>query len=318
MLSRIVKVTLISPLILVTAVATRADGPGGVPSLLPAERAVRDAASLRDPAEREAALREAIRKGLLESEPKVANEVLGYLGDQMRWLDLRPFEDLLTEYGRIDPLHYRATWLLDQAELFRTPRDERLRIYSAAIVEGRTTLKHGRPLPRQSAMLLASDDGLIELKPLIETYYPEEPADVRSGLPLPELLTRLDLGAGASDREDANRLASERVAAMKDTEFRDRMNTDEAFRKVVDQIATYVCAIDGFAPRRNPGCTSIKDVVKRQLQLEKTTEEAARAATTTSTSTSTSIRQRYEERRDSWLGRMQASSAGEPSVQRPH
>jgi hypothetical protein len=241
----------------------------------------------------------------------VANEVFGYLEKHMRWLDLRPFVDLLEEYHWLD----RGRGLADHAELFRAPRDERLRVYAAAIVEGSTKLKRGTPLPRQSAMLLASDDGLAELKPLIETYYPEEPADVRSGLPLPELLTRLDLGAGAIDREDANRLASERIAAMKDGEFRDRMNTDEAFRKVVDQIATYVCAIDAFAPRRNSGCASIKDVVKRQLQLEKTAE-AARAATTTSTSTST--RQRYEERRDSWLGRMQASSAGEPSVPRPH
>jgi len=143
-------------------------------------------------------------------------------------------------------------------------RDERLRIYSAAIVEGRTTLQHGWPLLRQTAIGAAAIDGLAELKPLIEAHYPEESAEVRSAFPLPELLVRLELGAGASDREDANRLASERLAAMKDADFRDRMNTDAAFQKVVGDIATYVCAVDTFAPRRNPGCASIKDIVKRQ------------------------------------------------------
>jgi len=155
-----------------------------------------------------------------------------------RWLDLRPFEDIITEFGRSNnPTSRNVGWFLDSVELGRMSRDERLRIYSAAIVEGRTTLQHGWPLLRQTAIGAAAIDGLAELKPLIEAHYPEESAEVRSAFPLPELLVRLELGAGASDREDANRLASERLAAMKDADFRDRMNTDAAFQKVVGDIA---------------------------------------------------------------------------------
>ena len=314
MKSQIMAVFLVPVLCIAATLAIYADDLPGKVSLLPAQQAVADAARISDPVTREAALRDAIRTGLLESEPAVAKEVLGYLGKSIRWLDLRPFEDILTEYGRAHPSDDAVFWFLDDLDLFRAPRDERLRVYAAAIVEGSARLKRGAPLLRQTAMRLAAADGLAELKPLIETHYAEETAQDRRLFPLPDLLVRLGLGAGAADREDAYRLASERLAAMNDGVFRDRMNTDEAFKKVVDGIASDVCAVDPFAPRRNPGCASIKDIVKRQLQLEKTTEEATKAATTTSISPM----QRYEERRDSWLGRMQESSAGEPSVQRPH
>src|SRR5664280_71503 len=309
MLARIIRACLIGTIGFLTIQPTRADEPGGI-AWGPPLQAIQDAAQISDPVARGAALRDAIRKGLLESSSAVANEVFGYLSENTRWPDLHPFEDILTEYGRVDRLHYRASSLLDNAELLRATREERLMVYASAIVEGRTTLKRGSTLPRQSAMLLASDDGLAELKPLIETHYPEEPADVRLSLPLAELLIRLDLGAGAADREEANRLASERLAAMADTELRDRMNTDAAFQRVVTEVATYICAVDPYRMRRNPGCTSIKAIVKRQLQMEKTTEEAARATATTPVSST----QSYEEHRDSWLGRMQQSSAGEPSA----
>ncbi len=309
MLARIVRTCLIGTIGFLTIQLARADDPGGS-AWGPPLQAMQDAAQIADPAARGAALRDAIRKGLLESSSAVANEVFGYLSENIRWLDLLPFEEILTEYGRIDRLHCRASSLLDNAELLRSTREERLRAYASAIVEGRTTLKRGSTLPRQSAMLLASDDGLAELKPLIETHYHEEPADVRLSLPLAELLIRLDLGAGAADREDANRLASERLAAMKGEELRDRMGTDGAFRTVVEGISSYVCAVDPYRMRRNPGCASIKEIVKRQLRLEKATEEAARATATTPVPPM----QSYEEHRDSWLGRLQEFSAGEPST----
>lgn len=277
------------------------------PPMNAATEAIEKAAMVTDAAERLEALRSALRKGLLDSEPSVADGVFRYLSYNIRWLDLGPFEDIVTEYGRLDPLHYRATWLLDQAELLRTPKEGRLRIYSAAIVEGTTTLRHGRPLPRQSAMLLAADDGLAELKPLVERYYPDEPAEVRQTMPLPELLTRLELGAGAADREDANRLASERLAAMKDLEFRDRMDTDAAFRKVVEEISSYVCIPDPYLVRRNPGCASIKGVVKRQTELEAKAAQLKSLGGSAATRPPASVAEQAE----TWLGKMQESSAGE-------
>lgn len=310
MLGRIVRTSLIGTVVFLAAYTSRADGPGGV-LWGPEFQAIQDAARIADPGAREAALRQTIRKGLLEVPPEVANLVLGYLGDHSRWLDLRPFEDLITEYGRSNnPTSRDVGSFLDSIELPRMSRDERLRLYTLAIVDGSTTLRHGWTLVRQSAVLLASDDGVEELKPLIEAHYADLSPREQRNVPLPEILIRLDLGAGAADREGANRLASARLAAMKDADFRNRMNTDEAFRTVVDGISTYVCGVDPYRLRRNPGCASIKDIVKRQLRLEKTTEEAARATAATPVSSM----QRYEEHRDSWLGRMEESSAGEPSA----
>lgn len=311
MLARIVRTCLIGAVGFLAVQTSRATSPRGVPSLLPEEQAIYDAARISDPGAREAALRQTIRKGLLESPPEVARLVLGYLGDHSRWLDVRPFEDLITEYGRSNnPTSRNVGWFLDSIELARMSRDERLRLHTLAIVDGSTTLRHGWTLLRQSAMLLASDYGLAELKPLIEAHYAELLPGEQRNVALPEVLIRLDLSAGGADREDANRLAGDRLATMKDTEFRERMNTDAAFQKVVTEIASYVCAVDPYRRRRNPGCASIKEIVKRQLRLENVTEEAARATATTPVSSM----QRYEEHRDSWLGRLQESSAGELSA----
>ncbi len=290
---------------------THAESPPGV-EWSPQLQAIQDAGSLADADLRQAALKAALRKGLLESEPEAADLVFDYLTQNKRWLDLQPFEDIIMEYSKIDHLH-RGGRLLDFAELLRAPKAERVRVYSAAIVEGSTTLERGDRIIRQVAMGLAADDGLDELKPLIEVYYPEESPDARRQNPLPELLIRLELGAGAVDREDAGRLASERLAAMKDGEFRDRMNTDEAFRKVVDQVASYVCAVDPFARRRNPGCASVKEIVRRQVQLEEQALQANRAATATSTSPP----QPDQEPGETWLVRMRRSSAREPCARRP-
>jgi hypothetical protein len=315
MLSRIATIFLVFVLSLGAPVYICATSPVAEESLLPEQEAIDNAARLPDPVARESALREAIRKGLLETRPEVATEVLGYLGEHSRWLDVRPFEDIITEYGRSNnPTSRNVGWFLDSIELARMSRERRLRLYSAAIVDGSTTLRHGWPLLRQSAMLLASYDGLAELRPLIETHYPEETAQVREHFPLPELIVRLGLGAGAADREDASRLASERLDAMKDGDFRDRMNKDAAFAQVVDEIATYVCTGDAFAPRRNPGCASIKDIVTRQLVLETGSPQGADAADKPCAKSM----QEYQEWFMTWLGRMQQSSRGEPSVQRPH
>ncbi len=309
MTSNVARVLVIGIVGFVAVQTSHANVPDGV-AWGPQLQAIHDAASLRDPVEREASLRQAVRRGLLESGPDTANEVFGYLSRSIRWLDLQPLEDIVMEFSRVDPTH-RGIWLLDEAALLRTPRDERLRVYSTAIVNGSTTLGHGRPLPRQSAMLAASDDGLSELRPLIETHFADEPAEVRRDFPLPELLTRLDLGAGAADREDAGRLASERLATMKDVDFRQRMDTDPAFEKVVVAVSSYVCDVNPYLRRRNPGCASIKDVVRRQLELEAAARTATKGASVRSA-------QEYEEWRGTWLASMQESSQGEPSAQLSH
>ena len=100
MLSRIATIFLVFVLSLGAPVYICATSPVAEESLLPEQEAIDNAARLPDPVARESALREAIRKGLLETRPEVATEVLGYLGEHSRWLDVRPFEDIITEFGR--------------------------------------------------------------------------------------------------------------------------------------------------------------------------------------------------------------------------
>jgi hypothetical protein len=313
MRARATMACLTSSLFVALVMIAQADEPEMRPGLFPAQRAIRDAAMISEPAKRETELREAIRKGLLESDHETASLVFGYLSDASRWLDLRPFDDILMQFSKVDPVH-RGAWLLDQAEVPRMPRDERLRVYAEAIVNGSVTLRHGWPMPRQTAIFLASDDGLAELKPLIEAHYGEMALEVQRATPLAEALVRLDLGAGASDREDAARLASERLAAMSDVEFRDRMDADAAFRTVVETLSSFVCRVDPFRARRNPGCASIKSVVRRQVQV---VENAAHARALAA-GTGLAAPQESEDWHMTWLGHMQDASAGELRAAQPH
>jgi hypothetical protein len=69
MLARIVRTCLIGTIGFLAVQTSQATSPGGVPSLLPEEQTIYDAARISDPVTRDAALRDAIRKGLLETPP---------------------------------------------------------------------------------------------------------------------------------------------------------------------------------------------------------------------------------------------------------
>jgi len=79
MLSRRATICLVFLTSLTAAQYMGASSPNNPVIVFPGKQAIDDAATLSDPIARESALREAIRKGLLESKANVANEVLGYL-----------------------------------------------------------------------------------------------------------------------------------------------------------------------------------------------------------------------------------------------
>jgi hypothetical protein len=244
------------------------DIPDGLRPTMPATEAISGAARIADPEERLRTMRSAIREGLFAPNPLVRDGVFRYLSENTRWIDLRPYVDLLEEFGRVDHWANRGPSLADDVELFRAPRDERVRVYRTAILEGTAKLRRGTPLPRQVAIDLACFEGMAELKGEIETYYSETPTEYRQTTPRVVLMLRLELGAGAVDREEAARLACEHLAAMSDSDFREQMETNAAFSRVVQDVASYACAVDIIVPRRNPGCSAIKDVVARQRRLE--------------------------------------------------
>ena len=244
----------------------------------PAVQAIQRAAIVKEPAEREQALREGIRAGLLSADPEVRREVFSYLCRMSdRWLDLRPYTDLLEQYAAVPGEGGRGLRLADDVELFRAPREERIELYRRAIVEGKVLLKRGTPLDRWNAVRGAAWQGLDELRPLIETYYPLTPG-LAADTPIEQLRLWLDLRAGAIDREDALRLASQRLAKLEDREFESRMDGDPIFKQTVLQNAQDACALNPFTGERNPACASLYEIAKKQKERHAQREAQARAA----------------------------------------
>jgi hypothetical protein len=271
---------------------------GGVLGLTPEEKAVRDAASIRDPRRREDALRDAIRDGLLSADPAIRDRIFSYLSENTRWLDLKPYADVIEQFAKTDSLH-RGLWLLDDNELAKAPRTERLVVYRAAIENGVTRLGRGRPLTRESAMAFAASEGMTEVEPLVAQFSPMVEARWKESFQFQTFPALFQLCGGAQDREDALRLASQRLAAMADKEVKAKMDDDSGFRGAVLQVARDVCAADPFSGnRRNPGCADMKGVIGRQMALELHARKADAESSAIGSASPA------EERSDSWLTKL--------------
>ncbi len=154
--------------------------------------------------------------------------MLVYLENNRRWIDLRPFASIVIQFSKIGQNGASGLWMLDDLELMRAPRSRCEDVYRMAIMDGGITLPHGRPLPRRAAIRGACYEEMDSLAPLIREYvkaeYPEEGA---------KLLTALELGAGAEDREDAIRLSARHLPEMDAAAVYDKMTADGDFRSVV-------------------------------------------------------------------------------------
>lgn len=234
----------------------------------PAVQRIISAARAGDAGSREIAVRQAIEAGLLHSDRKTRDEVFSFLSQNNRWIDLRPYGDILEQFGKVDGQH-RGLWLLDEAELAHGPREMRLGFFQKAIVNGGLTLPHGRGLPRELAMSFAAIQGLAELEPLVERYADQVEERWKKGFEFETFPVLFRLGSGAQDREDALLLASQRLSATAGHEVKAKMDGDAGFRGAVLQVARDVCATDPFSDRRNPGCTDMKNVIGRQIALER-------------------------------------------------
>jgi hypothetical protein len=241
---------------------------------------IQQAAATKDPVQREQALREAIRDGLLSTDPAVRREVFSYLSQNDRWLDLRPYTDLLEQYAAIPAEGGRGLRLADDVELFRAPRERRVEACRHAITEGTVRLRRGTEFIRFTAILLAARDGLNELTDVIQAYHSEMHPKEQGELPLAQVMLRLDLGAGAKDLEDALRLASQRLAKLDATEFAGRMDSDPIFKQTVLQTARDACAANPFTHELNPGCCAIREIAARQKRLHDQRDAEMKAAGT--------------------------------------
>lgn len=252
----------ISLLALVDQATLTGSSPGGVPSLTPAQKAVAEAASVRDPEDRVEALRQAIRAGLFAPGRQTRDEVFRYLSENSRWIDLHPYADVFEAFSKADP-HHRGPELLDENQLPRLPRAHRLEMYRQAITQGSAKLPHGSTLTREAASSLAAFEGMGELRAVVQEFAGQVESRWRKSFGFESFDSLFELTAGAEDREDAARLAATRLAEISADTVRDRMDQDEGFREAVIRIAGYGCAIDPFSRQRSPGCGRMSEVVQR-------------------------------------------------------
>jgi hypothetical protein len=265
--------------------------------MTPEQQAVHDAASIKDAGERERALEKAISAGLLAPEHLTRFQVLVYLETNRRWIDLRPFASIVIQFSKIDQNGLAGMWMLDDAALIRASRHQREDYYRRAIIDGEITLAHGQPLIRKVAIRGACLEGLNSLAPLIrdhiKTEMPEEQA---------ELLTTLELGAGAEDREDAIRLSAKRLRAMQTDMLYDRLAGDDSFRRVVTRVAVDGCTSNPFLGGKNPGCADMNAVVGRLSAHEAELQRKAPAKTSVDAKVPSSA---FEE---TWLDRLRQAA----------
>ncbi len=244
---------------------------------------IQKAASLTDARERDAALRSALQQALLEADDGGPQEVIEFLGLHVRWIDLRPFADLLERFDRAHPGGHGAS-LLGDSEWCHLGREERLVLYRTAIVEGSAPLRAGaRPMIRSVAVRSAAAEGLAELKPLIGEYYQRLPPEDQTVLPLPQLMLTLDLRSGADDADGAVTLAIQRVAAMADEVLARRMLNEADFREVVLRLAGDSCLMNPFTHVRNAGCKIAQSVYGRLNKLASGRDQVSAVAPTGST-----------------------------------
>jgi hypothetical protein len=226
-----------------------------------------NAYAMSDPVDRDVAIRETLVTYLLGNDIGQVNLALEYLSRNQRWLDLTPFSDVFATLaerpGRVDEGSI-PMW----SYLRRVQRSERVALYREALVTG--TAKVGswdRPFARENAIMWASLDGVDELREQIEKAYPESRADFQQRKPLEAILLTLDCRSGGVDELDAANKAAQRFAATSPVAFRDRMERDPVFARVLDETVTEVCAINPYDGRQPTGCGSILELYVHQNAL---------------------------------------------------
>jgi hypothetical protein len=283
--------------------------------LMPYEQKIADAARIENPALREVALRQAIEEGLLKEPYNVSYEVVRYLGANDRWIDLRPFEDILVQYHGGSPHDNGGERWVQEIKWRYLSRADRLRVCRAAIEQGRAVAPGARPVPRDVAIQSIGTYGLAELVPLVEEYYPALPKEQKETLSLAQLRIEANLKDGCEGREDCFDRAAQRLAAMSDEAFKKKMDGDKAFGDVVlgfNGVVRFVCERNPFNGWVNPGCQRIHGIYERQAALDKKIN-AERAAEGTQPQA-----RPPEPLRETWLQRLRELSAYDARYPKRH
>ncbi len=270
------------------------------------ESALQQAGSISDPGEREEALRLALETGLLGPREEIQFLIFDYIVENSRWLDLSPYEDVFREFDSIQDRHV-SMWLLDMNKLRRMSHERRLDIYSRAIIDGVVFLEHGQKLTRILAIKSALLDGYIELRDVIDLYYPDLDPYYKTLVTADALLINYEFKTSGSNREAAAKIFADNMLEYDQVEFRSRLGHDRNFRRIFQETAKFVCEMNPYTGAINPGCTSIAKIFLRERAYRR---EANRAAVSKGVERETTVAPPFT---DDWLDWMATLDLGEKS-----
>ena len=224
---------------------------------------------IADPLDRETAMREVLETYLLVDDIEVVNLALNYLARNRRWLDLTPFSDVFVALAEKPGRGYEDSYPM-WSFLRRAPKSERIALCREALATGAAKVGPWNwTFARENALVLASRDGMAELREEIQNAYGSSEIDFRFRklYPLEYLLMTLDQRAGAADRVDAAKRAAQRFEETEANELRERVAGDATLARVLDETAREVCAINPYDGSQPPGCESILEVYVRQMAM---------------------------------------------------
>jgi hypothetical protein len=286
--------------------------------LMPYQQTIADAAKIDEPALRQVALRQAIEAGLLGKPYSVSSEVRLYLAKNSRWIDLRPFENIIRQYrGPTPASNYGDDWIGGIEWQYLSSAD-RARVCRVAIEQGQAVAPGGMIVNRYVAIQALGWYGLPELLPLARSYYSALDKISQQTLSLSRVAIEANLRSGCEDSEDCYDRAAERLAAMSNRGFRKRIERDPDFAAVLfgtglnPGLLDRICEKNPFTGWINPGCGEVQRIYKRQAALDETirAQQAAEGLTPTAPKA-------WWEWKGSWLDRLRGISYQYSKTRRP-
>lgn len=180
---------------------------------------------------------------LLSADPIVRREGVAVVVQGERFLDVMILEPLLQgaqeRFGPDGLYPLRAA--MDYAALRRASRGDRIEVYRTAIESGVTVLPRGTKVTRLDALMMAAGDGIIELRPELDSMFSKEAAGGEGIVgTLSKWQTTMDTRAGAGDRGEAIEKGARAMTKFGMEEFFWRMR-DPGFREAVLDTALEAC-----------------------------------------------------------------------------
>lgn len=230
--------------------------------LTPQMKQIQAAARVESANKRGEALRMAVLEGLRNADRKQAEGVISFLEDNSQWIPMTELKPIVSELDPVDPTTERLQLLIDRAELTASDKQERLRIYSEAILDGESRYGVRGMLTRRTGMSAAALDGMSELMPIIEAQYAKLSPGWQKTTTLDWLRWQMHLGAGANDGREALALSLARLQEMGPKAIARESRESAGFREAVVIVARLSCRKGEIVDDVAPTCPGFQELFK--------------------------------------------------------